>query len=208
MEKGIFIAIEGGDGLGKTTLLNNLKKTFTNAVFTHEPGGCEFSEQIRKLLMDNGNLKKETEMFLFCTSRSEFVDKVVLPNINSGKMVVTDRYVYSSLVYQGILGELGIENVENVNKFATRGVVPDIVICLVGKKSFRETEENRFDIQTGMQAKAINDGFVQLSKKYNNFVLIDVADKNEIQVFETAKKAIDDCLKKCKKKNNTRCKNG
>lgn len=194
-KRGLFVAIEGGDGLGKTTLINNLKKYYADAVFTHEPGGNEFCEKVRNLIMESDGLTKQTEMYLFCASRAEFVDKIVLPNITSGKIVITDRYVYSSLVYQGVLGGLGIVDVLNANKMALNSTLPDIVICLKGNKSFRTKIENRYDKQTEKQSKIIYDGFDGLGKMFNNFKYIDVADKTENQVFEIAKDFIDKELK-------------
>lgn len=193
--KGIFIAVEGGDGLGKTTLINNLKNVYKDAIFTHEPGGNDFCENVRGMIMENIGLAKETEMYLFCVSRSEFVDKIVLPNINAGKMVVTDRYVYSSYVYQGILAGLGIENVEKANEMAVRGVVPNVVICLKGCKSFRDENENRFDEQTEEETELIYKGFDIIAKRYSNFKCIDVTGKSEQEVFECALKIIDTAIK-------------
>lgn len=194
--KGLFIAIEGGDGLGKTTLLNNLKTMFPNAVFTHEPGGNAFCERIRGLIMEDNALRKETEMYLFCASRSEFVDKVVLPNLNAGKLVVTDRFVYSSYVYQGVLGKLGVENVEKANALAVRGVEPDVVICLRGRKSFRDNVENRFDKQTAEESQTIYDAFDAMAQKYSNFRCIDVTDKTPEEVFANALAIIKETLNK------------
>lgn len=195
-KKGLFIAIEGGDGLGKTTLINNLKKEYQEAVFTHEPGGNEFCESVRNMIMSNTGLTKQTEMYLFCASRAEFVDKVVLPNINAGKMVITDRYIYSSLVYQGVLGGLGVDNVLQTNQMAVKNVMPDIVIYLKGRKSFRQGKENRFDEQTSEEAKAIYEGFDLISNRFSNFVTIDVTNLNEEQVFKIAVKEINDRIKR------------
>ena len=193
--KGVFVAIEGGDGLGKTTLINNLKSVFKDAVFTHEPGGNDFCESVRGMIMNTCGLAKETEMYLFCVSRSEFVDKIVLPNIKAGKMVITDRYVYSSYVYQGILAGLGVENVEKANEMAVRDAVPDVVICLKGRKSFRDINENRFDEQTEDETALIYKGFDVLSKKYSNFKCIDVTNKSEQEVLNCALKIINDVIK-------------
>lgn len=197
--KGVFIAIEGGDGLGKTTLINNLKLKYKDAIFTHEPGGNDFCEKVRGLIMDSIGLSKETEMYLFCASRSEFVDKVVLPNISKGKMVITDRYVYSSYVYQGILAGLGVENVEKTNAMALKQVVPDVVICLQGSKSFRAENENRFDEQTSEETALIYKGFDMISKKFNNFKIINVENLTEKEVFNKAVEFIDNAIK-CKGK--------
>ena len=193
--KGVFIAIEGGDGLGKSTLINKLKSIYKDAIFTHEPGGNDFCEKVRSLIMDSIGLSKETEMYLFCASRSEFVDKVVLPNISQGKMVITDRYVYSSYVYQGILAGLGVENVEKANAMAVKNVVPDVVICLKGAKSFRTGNENRFDNQTSDETAQIYKGFDLISKKFNNFATINVENLTEEEVFYKAVEIINKAIK-------------
>lgn len=194
MQRGLFVVIEGGDGLGKTTLVNNLKNVFKDAVFTFEPGGTVFGQKVRELLMTSENISKVTEMYLFASSRSEFVKDVVAPNISSGKMVVSDRFVYSSMVYQGVLGGIGIEKVLEVNESALNGFLPDIVICLCGAKSFRNDAVNRFDVQTDEQTKQINEGFCKLSQMYNNFKLIDVTNLTETEVFEIALNSIKEKL--------------
>ena len=154
--------------------------------------------------MQYKGLTKATEMYLFCASRAEFVDKVVLPNISAGKMVITDRYVYSSLVYQGLLGGLGVDNVLEVNKMALQSTFPDLIICLKGAKSFRNGQENRFDEQTSKEADIIYNGFDEISKKFNNFVSINVDGLSEQDVFNIALKEIENKLNKANEKiNNT-----
>ena len=83
-EKGFFVVIEGGDGCGKSTLIENLKQEFQSAVFTREPGGTECGEKIRELLFSNSNINKVTEMMLFASARSELVEKVIIPNLEKG----------------------------------------------------------------------------------------------------------------------------
>lgn len=200
MNKGIFIAIEGGDGLGKSTLVNNLKKKFENAVFSFEPGGTDFGKKVRNLIMESGDISFGAEMYLFCASRAEFVNKIVKPNLDKNKMVISDRFVYSSLVYQGVVGGIGVDEVLEANKIALSGTVPDLVICLCGQKSFRQEVVNRFDKQTDSRAKQINEGFKNLALKFDYFKVVDVTNLTEMQVFEEALKLINEVIEK--KENN------
>jgi len=189
---GFFVAIEGGDGLGKSTLVDKLKNKYSDAVFTFEPGGTGFGANVREFIMESKDISTEAEMYLFGASRAEIVRRVIKPCLSAGKMVVTDRYVYSSIVYQGIVGGLGVQNVMRVNELAIDGVLPDLVICLVGDRSFRTDNVNRFDNQTSEKARAINDAFKSLCNIFDNIVYIDVTNLSVNEVFNNAVKMIED----------------
>ena len=134
--KGYFIAFEGIDGCGKGTQIKNLEKLFNelgiDAMFTREPGGVRLSEKIRELLLDkeNDEMSDTCEMLLFAASRSMSVEKLILPALENGKVVVCDRFVDSSIAYQGGARGLGVEKVRNLNLVATNGLVPDLTILL------------------------------------------------------------------------------
>lgn len=189
--RGLFITIEGGDGCGKTTLINNLKMYFDDVLFTKEPGGCEFSDKVRKLIFESENILPTTCMYLFCASRAEHVDKVIRPNLEKGRVVISDRYLHSSLVYQGIAGGLGVNLVNEINQPAIGGLMPDRVIYLRTNKSFRTQGENWLDELPNEELNQIYNGFDNLANSdMETFFVIDVQDKTIEEIFELAKNEI------------------
>ena len=132
-----FITIEGGEGSGKTSiiklLLEDLKKENIDAISTREPGGSKIAEQIRNVILnvDNVNMDYMTEALLYAASRRQHLEEVVKPAIDDGKLVICDRYIDSSLAYQGYARNLGIDNVYNINMYATNGFLPDLTILIL-----------------------------------------------------------------------------
>ena len=132
---GKFITFEGGEGSGKTTLLQNLKKYFDehqiDYVLTREPGGLKVCEEIRNILKYSEEpISKRAELLLFSASRAELVKNLIVPNLNSGKIVLCDRFYDSSRVYQGYANGLSDEDVMNITNFATGGLCPDVTFFL------------------------------------------------------------------------------
>ncbi len=134
--KGLFIALEGSDGSGKSTILNTLKKYFRreswDVVYTREPGGTPIGEKIRDILLDRGNVAMDPhcEALLYAASRAQHVHEKIIPNLEAGRIVVTDRYILSSLAYQGWARKLGISEVYDLSRFACGGVEADLTIFL------------------------------------------------------------------------------
>jgi dTMP kinase len=130
--RGLFVTFEGIDRSGKTTQAGLLVDALgEEALGVREPGGTEAGERLRDILKDpDVPLAPETEALLFAAARSELVANVVLPALDAGKVVVSDRFLDSSLAYQGGARGLGIEDVERVNHFATRGLRPDLTFLL------------------------------------------------------------------------------
>ncbi|WP_427867264.1 dTMP kinase [Mycoplasmopsis arginini] len=135
--KGKFIAFEGMDGSGKTTIIQMLKNELITKnliddfVFTREPGSAfsKEAEKIRQLILDNENsFSSMVDALLFATSRRLNLEKGIWPALEENKHVITDRYTTSSYVYQGVLGDATLENVEIINKIATNQTEPDFVI--------------------------------------------------------------------------------
>jgi len=134
-QRGWFIVFEGLDKAGKTTQINLfrefLQKRDVPFLFTREPGGTEVGEKIRTLLLDpQNNMNPMCEALLYAAARSELVKTVLKPSIESGQNVVCDRYVDSSIAYQGFGRELGMDRVRDLNVFATGGLMPDLTIYL------------------------------------------------------------------------------
>ncbi|QTJ40915.1 dTMP kinase [Dolosigranulum pigrum] len=137
MSEGLFITVEGPDGAGKSTLIQGLKerleaRTAREVILTREPGGSPLAEVIREVLLDNqyGEMDGRTEALLMAASRRQHIVDTILPALEAGKIVLSDRYVDSSLAYQGAGRELGIEAVRTINAFAIEDVVPTVTILL------------------------------------------------------------------------------
>ena len=130
----MFITIEGPEGSGKTTAVNaaveQLEKMGYQIVRTREPGGTPIAEQIRNVILDKNNtaMDKRTEALLYAASRRQHLVEKVWPALKEGKIVICDRYLDSSLAYQGGARDLGVDNILQVNNFATEGTFPDLTL--------------------------------------------------------------------------------
>ena len=136
MNKGLFITFEGADGSGKTThirLLNEkLREMGHTVLVTREPGGCPISEKIRELVLDKENVEMTpvAEALLYAAARAQHVAQVIRPALERGEIVISDRYVDSSIAYQGYGRELGEELVRAINAPAIAGLMPDITFFM------------------------------------------------------------------------------
>lgn len=159
----MFITFEGPDGSGKSTIIQKvydyLIENNYDVIKTREPGGSPIAEKIRNLILDTENIKMgyRTEALLYAASRAQHVEETVLPALNENKIVLCDRFLISSLAYQGVGRGLGIENVRNINDFAINGVFPDFVLF--------------FDVDpiTTLKRKSSLDTADRLEKEGNNF---------------------------------------
>jgi dTMP kinase len=131
----VFVSFEGLDGSGKTTqaelLRAHLADQGRDVVATREPGGTELGERIRELLLGESDIAAWTEAALFAAARAELVERVISPAVERGADVVCDRYLDSSLAYQGIARDLGVERVLELNLNAIRGLLPDRTFLLL-----------------------------------------------------------------------------
>lgn len=133
---GFFLAFEGGDGAGKSTqvalVAERLNALGHTVVTTREPGGSVVAEKIRDVVLDVAHLGLDdhAEALLFAASRAEHVSKTVRPALERGDVVITDRYMDSSIAYQGIARGLGLDTIRDLNLWATRGLVPDLTVVL------------------------------------------------------------------------------
>jgi dTMP kinase len=134
--KGYFITIEGPDGAGKTTQLKMLRDYLLGkgyeVILTREPGGTSLAEKIRNLLLDpaSGEICPVAEALLYAASRAQHVAEVILPSLQQGKIVLCDRFVDSSIVYQGLGRGIEPQAIIDINHFATQGITPDLTILL------------------------------------------------------------------------------
>lgn len=134
--KGIFISMEGPDGSGKSTQIELMKKYLEEKgyeiLITREPGGTVVSEAVRELILnpEYKNMDYHAEALLYAAARAQLVNEVIKPALFAGKAVISDRFVDSSAVYQGMGRGLGVEEVYRINEFATGGLLPDVTIHL------------------------------------------------------------------------------
>lgn len=193
-KKGYFVTLEGGEGSGKSTQLKLLEdyldKGGYDVIYTREPGGTPISEEIRKILLGGKNVEMsdETEALLFAAARAQHIKEKILPAIVEGKTVVCDRYVHSSLVYQGYARGLG-EFVEKVNSYALENCMPDVTIFLdiTPERAFARKggadADDRLE-QSGIDFhRRVYDGYVRMAEKFpDHFVRVN-ADRGIDEVF-------------------------
>lgn len=198
--RGFFVVVEGNDGAGKSTFLNRLEKEFreegVDALFTREPGGADVAEKIRSLLLDPEiTMGARTEALLYAAARADHVEKTVRPALEAGKIVLCDRYVLSSLAYQGYGRGLAIEEVRALSRFATEDLTPDLTLffALDPEESVRRKkgELDRMERSGREFFRRVNKGYRVLS---GDAVAIDAARSPEV-VYNEAKKILMDHLK-------------
>jgi dTMP kinase len=186
----MFISIEGPEGSGKTSVINavvaRLIKEGFPIVFTREPGGTPIAEAIRSVILDKKNtaLDARAEALLYAASRRQHLVEKVWPSLKEGKIVLCDRFIDSSLAYQGGGRGLGVDAVLNINLFATEGVFPDLTLLFdiepeVGLKRInasRKREVNRLDLEKLSFHQQVRSTFLSLAKNApKRFVIIDAS---------------------------------
>ncbi len=178
--EGKFITFEGPDGSGKTSIIKIVEKYLTekgyDVMVTREPGGIAISEKIRDIIHDvnHQDMDARTEALLYAASRSQHLNQKIKPALALGKVVLCDRYVDSSLAYQGIGRHLGLENVLAINMFAIDSFFPDLTIFVdvrpeIGLNrvfSHDDREKNRLDLEPLDFHKEIYQGYLELVKRY------------------------------------------
>lgn len=199
--RGLFISFEGTEGSGKTSIIREVEKHFQNngvqVLTTREPGGIRISEKIRDILLDKQHTEMDarTEALLFAASRRQHLVEKIRPALEEGKLILCDRFVDSSLVYQGIARKLGIDEVMQINQFAIENTFPDLTIFVdvrpeVGLKRVFNTanrEVNRLDLEQIHFHEMIYQGYMDLIQKYPNRIKrID----GELSIGEVSKQAI------------------
>lgn len=195
---GKFITLEGPDGSGKSTIINligdYLKQNKIEFIATREPGGTLIGEEIRDIIIDNRNtnMVAETEALLFAAARAQHVHEKIIPAIEDGKIVICDRFLLSSLAYQGVGRNLGIEEVKRINDFGIRGIYPDLILFFhIDPEITLERKTNleggdRLEQEGSMFHDKVYKGYMGLIKEYSkNLIIID------------ATETIDEVLNRC-----------
>lgn len=186
MHNGYFITFEGGEGAGKSIqveiLSSHLSEEGYDTVVTREPGGTRIGEQIRTITHnpDNVDLAPIAEAYLMAASRAQHVTQIIKPAIDAGKIVVSDRFVDSSIAYQGFGRKIGEDVIAGLNKLAVDGATPDLTLYLtvppeVGhRRRQKTTKKDRLDLQQEEFYIRVQDGYEKLCKDHpDRFVRID-----------------------------------
>ncbi len=180
-DSGVFLCFEGGEGAGKTTQSRLLNEWLTGlghpTLLTREPGGTEVGAELRRILLDpaTGDLSPRTEALVYAADKAEHVDSLVLPALERGEVVVTDRYVDSSLAYQGAGRALDVAELEPVLRWATRGLRPHLTILL---DLAPQAGLGRFDGRDRIEAEGIEfhqrvrEGFLALAAADDQHYLV------------------------------------
>lgn len=177
--RGYFITFEGPDGAGKTTQIDLLRKYLLDkgldVVVTREPGGTPISEAIRGIILDTDHNEMDpiTEMYLYAASRAQHVGQLIAPALRQGKIVLCDRFVDSSIAYQGAGRGLGMKMVEEINRAALQGIMPDITLffdidpekgLIRGRK--RDRKADRLELENIDFHREVYKGFCKLCHMY------------------------------------------
>lgn len=200
----LFITFEGGEGSGKSTALKKINELLIEkgyqTVLTREPGGTPISEEIRNVILDkkNTDMDRLTEALLYAASRRQHLVQKVWPALKEGKIVLCDRYLDSSLAYQGGARGIGIDKVLDINMFATEGTFPDMTLLFDIKPEIglariaanAGREVNRLDLEKMSFHEGVRKTFLELAKRYpERYVVID-ASKSPEEVLRDAMDAI------------------
>lgn len=201
----MFITFEGPDGSGKSTIIQKvydyLIENNYDVIKTREPGGSPIAEKIRNLILDTENTEMgyRTEALLYAASRAQHVEETILPALNENKIVLCDRFLISSLAYQGVGRDLGIENIRKINEFAINGVFPDFVlffdvdpITTLKRKSSLDTAD-RLEKEGNNFHERVYNGYKEILNSEKNIEIIDATQSVE-DVF-------NQCIKVLKRRN-------
>lgn len=184
MKRGLFISIEGPDGSGKSTQVENIKEFFRDKgleiLFTREPGGTPIGERIREIILDKNcsEMCAVTEAMLYAAARAQHVEQVIKPALGMGKIVVCDRFVDSSLAYQGFGRGLG-EPVKIINDYAIDGCMPDVTFLMkidpkIGRRRIADSQKDRLEKEQDEFHAAVFRGYLELEKRFpDRIVAID-----------------------------------
>lgn len=204
--QGCFITLEGPDGSGKSTIIKLLGEYFQQKgidfIMTREPGGTPIGEKIREIILDNGNtaMGPETEALLYAASRGQHVHEKIIPALKEGKVVLCDRFILSSLAYQGIGRGLGIKEVKMINDFALKGIYPDLILFFHIDPEItlsRKTEKlggDRLEKEGNEFHKRVYDGYMELLKMYPKNIEIIDATRSIEEVLEHSIDTIEKLL--------------
>ncbi|RUL49171.1 MULTISPECIES: dTMP kinase [Lysinibacillus] len=210
MKSNLFITFEGPEGAGKTTVLNiiieRLKQQNVDVLGTREPGGIEIAEKIREVILNPAHtaMDERTEALLYAAARSQHFFEKVEPALNMGKLVLCDRFIDSSLAYQGYARGIGIDEVLAINEFAIGKRMPDKTfyfdlepaVGLARIHAHNEREVNRLDNESLLFHEHVRKGYYEVIKRYPDRIQIINADQPMEKVVEDAWAILSELLEK------------
>ena len=177
MTKGILITLEGPEGAGKTTILQEILPILTQAgvaiLTTREPGGIRIAESIREIILapENTAIDGKTELLLFAAARRQHLNEKVRPALAEGKIVIIDRFIDSSVAYQGYARGIDVAEVEAINRFATDGLLPDLTLYFdvdtavgLSRVMSGNREVNRLDLEAQEMHQKVRAGYQAIAK--------------------------------------------
>lgn len=206
MPRGYFITLEGPDGSGKSTQVGLLKQYFMDrgleVVLTREPGGTRISEKIRDIILDTSNTEMSpvTEALLYAASRAQHVHEVIKPAISAGKVVICERYVDSSVVYQGIARGLGADTIMAINSVAIQGVMPDLTFLFdvnpekALNRKIRNNEADRLEREDIEFHKKVYNGYREIAKDTRRIRIVDASGTID-EIYRNIIKAVEEYFK-------------
>ncbi|MED1471858.1 dTMP kinase [Bacillus salipaludis] len=208
MKNGMFITFEGPDGAGKTTIISMVARHFEGAILTREPGGIDIAEQIRSVILNKENtaMDPRTEALLYAAARRQHLIEKVKPALEEGKVVLCDRFVDSSLAYQGYARGLGIDEVLNINQFAIENMMPNLTIYFdiepeeglkrINKNKGREI--NRLDLENLEFHQKVREGYHHILERFTDRIVKIDASGTLDEVFQKTIQIIKDKLEETK----------
>jgi len=201
---GKFITFEGSEGSGKSTqaalVLEYLKSRKLPVVLLREPGGVKISEKIRELLLDvkNAGMGDECETLLYMAARAQMVKEVLEPQLKAGKIILCDRFLDSTIAYQGYGNGIDVKTIEQLGLFATKGHAPDLTILfdISSEKGLSRAGENKDRIESRSLEyhKRVRHGYLDLSKQYPARIKLVKVDASKEEIFKRVKLYIDALL--------------
>lgn len=203
MKKGLFITFEGCDGCGKTTAIKKTDERLNalniDHIITREPGGSRIAEDIRKIILDKRNSEEDsrTEALLYAASRRQHLVEKVIPALNEGRLVICDRYLDSSLAYQGYARGIGIDAVMSINAFAIENTMPDLTLFLdlppeegLRRINSRKRESDRLDQEKETFHKKVYEGYQIVNRMFKDRIVKIDASKSPDEVADDILKVI------------------
>ncbi|QPQ33660.1 MULTISPECIES: dTMP kinase [unclassified Lysinibacillus] len=198
MKRNLFITFEGPEGAGKTTVIKKIAERLAqeniDVLATREPGGIEIAEKIRTIILnpEHTAMDERTEALLYAAARSQHYFEKVRPALDAGKMVICDRFIDSSLAYQGYARGIGVDEVLSINEFAIGKKLPDLTILfdispevgLARIHAHGDREVNRLDVESLAFHQKVREGYLQLVKRYPERINVINADQSIERVVE------------------------
>jgi len=208
MKKGYFLSLEGNEGAGKSSIVKMASQYLSSkgleVITSREPGGIAIAEQIRSVILDKNNTMMDgrTEALLYAAARRQHYVEKISPSLIEGKTIICDRFIDSSLAYQGYARGLGIDEILTINEFAVDHIFPDLTLYLdvdpeVGLERIRANENrevNRLDLESMSFHQKVREGYLEVMDRFPDRIVKINANVQLNEVFEEVKRVFDQFL--------------